>query len=215
MFYGCVGVSRPISEHPWAARISGLVFVFLMCDDSWFRRKRDSLRYRLWRRKWSTLTESRIAEIIAEIAPKHGVKFIAFKTNASDGIVRPEDGLEVYVVNNGGLSYAGLTFLCGEMRCAMNRDADFFPMEHETERSELEELGLNIAYEESGTISRREEPEGRYDDVQGMALEEEMVDGIRRADSGDHRGDRSEVRSEVHRVQIGLSRRDHQTEGFA
>lgn len=147
VFHGRVDVSRPVSEHPWAAEISGSVLLFPMCDDSWFRRKRDSFRYWLWRRRWSTLTESRMAEIIAEIAPRYAVKFIAFKTSGSDGIIRPEDTLDVYVVNNGGMSYSGLVFFCGDMRCVMNRDADFHPMEHSTERSELIELGLNIAYE--------------------------------------------------------------------
>ncbi len=46
----------------------------------------------------------RISEIIAETAPRHGMMYAAFKSDSPDGTVRPEDALDVYVVNNGELS---------------------------------------------------------------------------------------------------------------
>lgn len=107
----------------------------------------------LWRRKWSTVSKERIAEIIAEIAPRYGVKYVAFRSDSPDGIVRPKDTLDVYVVNNGGMSYCDLAHFSGEVMCAMNRDADFHPMGRRTERSELEKSGYTIAFEEPTTTS--------------------------------------------------------------
>ncbi len=120
----------------------------------------------LWRRKWSTVSEERISEIISEIAPRYGVKYVAFRTDSSDGTVRPKDTLDVYVVNNGGMSYCDLAQFSGEVMCAMNRDADFYPMGRRTERRELEELGTIIAYEESAPSSdeERESIERRFPD---------------------------------------------------
>ena len=102
----------------------------------------------LWRRKWSTLTESQIADILADIAPRYAVKYIAFRSNSPDGVVRPKDSLDVYVVNNGGMSYTDLAHFSGEVMCAMNRDADFYPMGRRTQKNDLDELYATVAYAE-------------------------------------------------------------------
>lgn len=107
------------------------------------------LREWLWRRRQSTLSEDRISEIIAEIAPKYGIRCVAFKSDSPDGIVRPKDKLEIYVVNNGTLSYCGMSKFTGELMCTMNRYADFYHMGRKTKRREVEELCATIAYEET------------------------------------------------------------------
>ncbi len=172
VFDGRVDVPRPISEHPTAAVISCPDLSSPMCLDEWIREKRSSFGYWLWKRKWSTISEERLEEIISEIAPNYAVKFIAFKSSGSDGIVRRKDALEVYVVNNGGMSYCDLAFFCGEMRCAMNRDAYFHTKGRRTERSELEEHGLTIAYEgpvKSDTGRSRSKDEASGDPVQSVS----------------------------------------------
>ena len=103
----------------------------------------------LWRRKWPTMSEDRISEIISETAPKYGAKYVVFKSDSPDGIVRPRDTLDVYVVNNGGMSYFDLAKFSGEVMTAMNRDAFFHPMGRRTKKSDFEGLGAAIAYEES------------------------------------------------------------------
>ena len=102
-----------------------------------------------WRMKWSTVSEDRISEIIRETAPRYGIKYVAFKSDSPDGIVRPRDTLDVYVVNKGGMSYFDLAKFSGEVMTAMNRDAFFHPMGRKTKKSDLAGLGATIAYEES------------------------------------------------------------------
>ncbi len=63
--------------------------------------------------------------------------------------MRPKDTLDIYVVNNGGLSYCDLAGFSGEVMAAMNRGAFFYSRGRKTTRSELEGLGATIAYEES------------------------------------------------------------------
>lgn len=95
------------------------------------------------------MSEDRISEIISETAPKYGIKYVAFRSDSPDGIVWPKDTLEIYVANNGGLSYCGLARFSGEVMTAMNRDAVFYTMGRKTTKSEFEGLGATIAYEES------------------------------------------------------------------
>ncbi len=102
----------------------------------------------LWIRKWSTVSEDRISEIIAETAPRYGIKYVAFRSDSPDGIVRPKDALDIYVANNGGMSYFDLAKFSGEVMTAMNRDAFFHPMGCGTTKGEIYDLHATVAYEE-------------------------------------------------------------------
>ncbi len=99
--------------------------------------------------KWSTVSEDRISEIIRETAPRYGIKYVAFKSDSPDGTVRPKDTLDIYVVNNGGLSYCDLAGFSGEVMAAMNRGAFFYSRGRRTTTGDIEGLGATIAYEES------------------------------------------------------------------
>ena len=93
------------------------------------------------------MSEDWISMIIAEIAPKYAIRCVLLKSNSLDGIVRPEDTLEIYIVN-GGLGYCGLAKFSGELMAVMNRRADFYHLGCETTRSEIDDFHATIAYEE-------------------------------------------------------------------
>lgn len=94
------------------------------------------------------MSEDWISKIIAETAPKYAIRCVVLKSNSPDGIVRPEDTLEIYIVNNGKLGYCGLCKFSGELMAVMNRRADFYHLGCGTTRSEIDDLHATVAYEE-------------------------------------------------------------------
>lgn len=87
-----------------------------------------------------------IIGIIRDVAPEHHVRCVILVTSSDDGLVGPDDELEIYAVNDGNMGYGDYGVFIYEINCRLDRDVRHFVMNSKTPQSEIDSLCGIIAY---------------------------------------------------------------------
>lgn len=106
----------------------------------------EGARRRWERRGWRTLDIDEVISALSRVSESYETDQVFFVTDSSDRTIRPRNSLDVYVANNGHMSYGDLALFMHDANVALGRKADFLPLNHAVPESYIIERRGIMAY---------------------------------------------------------------------
>lgn len=91
-----------------------------------------------------------VIEILARIAEGYDTNQVFFVTDSSDGVIKPKNSLEVYVANDGHMSYGGLALYIRDITIALGREIEYLPLNRPVSDSYISQRNGIVAYSTLG-----------------------------------------------------------------
>lgn len=97
------------------------------------------------------MTTEEVIQALSRISERYETNQVFFTTDSPDGIIRPKNSLEIYVANNGHMSYGGLALFMRDVDNALGRDADYSTLNNSVPDSFIDQRSGILAYSGQGS----------------------------------------------------------------
>lgn len=84
--------------------------------------------------------------VISRISRDYDTAQVFFTTDSEDGVIRPRNTLEIYVANNGNMSYGDLAIFISEVNKALARRAEYTTLDYPVPDSFIQKRNGILAY---------------------------------------------------------------------